>query len=379
MTHGPRLFQELVYLLVGIIALAGVTGLYFWLDLPVVSAAFTYLIVVVLLSLVSSFPSLVALSFIAVGCLDYFFTSPTFSLRMDYSQDIIAVAAFLITSLIVTGLVRRLRAAHDEQALASERLRDAQVQLAHIDRVATMGQLTASIAHEVNQPISATVTNAQAALRWLDRREPDLDEVRQALAGIVKAGNRALEVISRIRDLIKKGPLRTDGFEINEAVREVIEFARCEAVKNGVLVRTNLADGLPLVEGDRVQLQQVMLNLIINAIEAMSGIAEGPRKLVIKSGEAEHDGVFVEVQDFGPGLDTAALERAFEAFYTTKPGGLGMGLSICRSIIEAHGGSLRATANVPHGAIFRFTVPARGTVDDPLRPGRHQSAVRISA
>ena len=311
MTHGPRLFQELVYLLVGIIALAGVTGLYFWLDLPVVSAAFTYLIVVVLLSLVSSFPSLVALSFIAVGCLDYFFTSPTFSLRMDYSQDIIAVAAFLITSLIVTGLVRRLRAAHDEQALASERLRDAQVQLAHIDRVATMGQLTASIAHEVNQPISATVTNAQAALRWLDRREPDLDEVRQALAGIVKAGNRALEVISRIRDLIKKGPLRTDGFEINEAVREVIEFARCEAVKNGVLVRTNLADGLPLVEGDRVQLQQVMLNLIINAIEAMSGIAEGPRKLVIKSGEAEHDGVFVEVQDFGPGLDTAALERAF--------------------------------------------------------------------
>jgi C4-dicarboxylate-specific signal transduction histidine kinase len=367
MTHGPRLFQELVYLLVGIIALAGVTGLYFWLDLPLVSAAFTYLIVVVLLSFVSSFPSLIALSFIAVGCLNYFFAPPVFTFHVDYPEDITAMAALLITSFIVTGLVRRLRAAHDKQTLASERLRDAQVQLAHIGRVTTMGQLSASIAHEVNQPISATVINAEAALRWLDRPEPDLDEVRQALACIVKDGNRAAEVISRIRDLIKKKPLRTDRFEINEAVREVIEFTHGEAAKNGVLVRTNLSDGLPLIEGDRVQLQQVILNLIINAVEAMSGIAEGLRKLVIRSGEAEHDGVFVEVQDFGPGLDTAALERAFEAFYTTKPGGLGMGLSICQSIIEAHGGSLRATGNVPHGAIFRFTVPTRRTVDDPLR------------
>ena len=241
---------------------------------------------------------------------------------------------------------------------AEEARLDAQNQLAHVHRVTAMGQLAASIAHEVNQPIAATVTNAQAALRWLDRRPADLEEVRQALARIAKDGHRAAEVIDEIRALIKKAPPRKDRLEINGAIHEVIALTRGEAVKNGVSVQTELIDGLPLIEGDRVQLQQVILNLIINAFEAMSGISEGVRELLISTRKAEPDGVLVAVRDSGPGLAPATLERLFESFYTTKPGGLGLGLSICRSIIEAHGGRLWACANVPCGAIFQFAVPA---------------------
>ena len=223
-------------------------------------------------------------------------------------------------------------------------------------RLATMGQLTASIAHEVNQPIAATVTNAQAALRWLDRRPADLDEVRQALARIVDAGNRAGNVLGRIRDLIRKAPPRKDRLDVNRAIREVIELTRSEAIKHAVAVRTELADGLTIIPGDRVQLQQVILNLIINAVEAMSGTANGPRELRIGT-EQGSDAVLVAVRDSGPGLAPEALDRLFDSFYTTKPNGLGLGLSICRSIIEAHGGRLWASANVPSGAVFQFTLP----------------------
>ena len=245
-----------------------------------------------------------------------------------------------------------------ERKRAEEALRKVQMELAHANRVATMGQLTSSIAHEVSQPIAATIMSAQAALHWLDAEPPALEEVRQALERIVKNGSRAGEVIDKIRALIKKAPPRKDRLDINEAIREVIELTRGEAVKNGVSVQTDLADGLPLIEGDRVQLQQVILNLIINAVQAMSGMSEGPRELLISTGQAEPDGVLVAVQDSGPGMAPEMLERLFEAFYTTKAGGLGLGLSICRSIIEAHGGRLWASANVPHGAIFHFTVPA---------------------
>jgi C4-dicarboxylate-specific signal transduction histidine kinase len=237
-------------------------------------------------------------------------------------------------------------------------LREVQMELAHANRVATMGQLTASIAHEVNQPLAAAVTNAQAALRWLDGRPPDLREARQALARIVRDGNRAGEVIGRIRALIKKAPPRKDALAINEVIREVIELTHGEAVKNGISAQTQLAEGLPLIEGDRVELQQVILNLIINAVEAMSGAGEGSQELLISTGKAGSDGVFVAVRDSGSGLAPASFEHLFEAFYTTKPSGLGMGLSICRSIIEAHGGRLWATANLPQGAVFHFTVPA---------------------
>jgi PAS domain S-box-containing protein len=234
---------------------------------------------------------------------------------------------------------------------------DAQNKLAHANRVTTMGHLTASIAHEVNQPIAASVTNAQAALRWLDSQPPDLNEVRQALARIVKDGNRAGDVVGRIRDLTKKRPPRQDRLEINGTIREVIDLTHGEAVKSGVSVQTELTDGLPLIQGDRVQLQQVMLNLIINAVEAMSGVEEGSRELLISSAKAEFGGVLVAVRDSGPGLPPATLEHLFDAFYTTKSGGMGIGLSICRSIIEAHGGRVWATSNAPRGAVFQLNLP----------------------
>jgi PAS domain S-box-containing protein len=282
--------------------------------------------------------------------------------RKDGSRVPVLVGAALLEErrdegvAFVLDLTERKRA--EAQARESERrYHEAQMELVHANRVATMGQLTASIAHEVKQPIAATISNAQAGLRWLIREPPDLEEVRQALACIAKDGKRAGDVVGRIRDLIQKAPPRKDHFDLNGAIREVIELTRGEAVKNGVSVQTELTDNLPLIDGDRVQLQQVMLNLIINAVEAMSGLTEGPRELLISTGKAEMGGVLVTVRDSGPGLAPAALERLFEAFYTTKPNGLGMGLSICRSIIEAHHGRLWATANSPHGAVFQFTLP----------------------
>jgi PAS domain S-box-containing protein len=244
-----------------------------------------------------------------------------------------------------------------EHMLASEALRKAQLDLAHANRVATMGQLTASITHEVNQPITAAVTYALAARRWLSAEPPNFHEVDDALSLIVKEGNRAGEVVGRIRALIKKAPARKDAVEINDAILEVIALTRTEAANNSVSVRTQFAEGLPRVQGDRVQLQQVLLNLIINAIEAMRDVGEEERELLIST-RNEPDGVSVEVRDSGPGFAPETLEHVFEAFYTTKPGGLGLGLSICRSIIEAHNGQLWASPNVPRGAIFGFIAPA---------------------
>jgi PAS domain S-box-containing protein len=241
---------------------------------------------------------------------------------------------------------------------SERRYQEVQMELAHANRVATMGQLSASISHEMNQPIAAAATNAQAALRWLGARPPNLEEAREALRRIVENANRAGDVIGRIRALIKKAPPQKDSLEINDAILEVIALTRGEMVKTGVSVHTQLAKGLPQIQGDRVQLQQVILNLIVNAVEAMNGTAGGSRKLLISTSEPEPNGVLVAVEDSGPGLAPDRLERAFEAFYTTKPSGLGMGLSISRSIVEAHGGRLWATANLPQGAVFQFTVPA---------------------
>jgi PAS domain S-box-containing protein len=243
-----------------------------------------------------------------------------------------------------------------ERKRAQESLHKMQTELAHRNRVATMGQLAASTAHEVKQPIGATVTNAQAALRFLGRQPPDLEEARQALAQIVQDGMRAGDIVDGIRALTKKAPSRKERLDINTAIREVIALTSGEAVKNGVLVQTDLANGLPLIEGDRVQLQQVILNLTMNAVEAMSGVSGVARELLLSTRKAEPNGVLVGVCDSGPGLAAAIIERLFEAFYTTKPGGLGMGLSICRSIIEAHGGRLWASANVPRGATFEFSL-----------------------
>jgi PAS domain S-box-containing protein len=245
-----------------------------------------------------------------------------------------------------------------ERKRAEAAAREVQLELAHANRVATMGQLSASIAHEINQPIGAAITYAQAGLSWLRAKPPNLEEALQALDSIVESSVRAGEVIDRIRALFKKAPIRNERLDINDGIREVIELTRGEVVKNDVSVQTDLADSLPLIHGDRVQLQQVVLNLIINAVEAMSGAGDGKRELLISTRGVAPQGVLVRVRDSGPGLAPATLEHIFDAFYTTKPNGLGIGLPICRSIIEAHGGKLWANANVPHGAIFQFTVPA---------------------
>jgi C4-dicarboxylate-specific signal transduction histidine kinase len=246
-----------------------------------------------------------------------------------------------------------------ESTRRERQYREALLALAHANRVATIGQLTASITHEVNQPITAAVTYALAARRWLSAEPPNFSEVNEALAGIIKEGDRASEVIGRIRALMKKTPPRKDAVSINDAILEVVALTRTETANNGVSVRTQLAEGLPPVRGDRVQLQQVILNLIVNAVQAMSGVGEGARELQIGiEAVPSEGGVRVGVRDSGPGLSPESLSRLFEPFYTTKPEGMGMGLSICRSIIEAHGGRLWATPCDPQGALFQFTIPA---------------------
>jgi PAS domain S-box-containing protein len=261
-----------------------------------------------------------------------------------------------------------------ERRLAEEALRAIQAELAHAYRVTTMGQLTASIAHEVNQPIAAMVTNAQAALRWLRVQPPDLGEVRDSLGRIVEDGKRAGNVIGGIRTLINKSPPRKDQFDLNEAVLEMVALTRSEVLNHGILLQTGLAPGLPRVDGDRTQLQQVILNLILNAIEAMGGIDEGARELRINTERAAAGGVLVTVRDSGPGLDPEDVEQVFTAFYTTKPKGMGMGLAICRSMVEAHGGRMWASENEPRGAVFQFTLPLQCDESIPAQHVRPNSA-----
>ena len=233
----------------------------------------------------------------------------------------------------------------------------AEAELTHANRVATMGQLAASIAHEVNQPIAATLLNAANALRWLDREPPNLEKTRQSIDRIVSDGKRATDIVSRIRDFSRKAPAQQQYLEVNEIILEITRLARVAMSEHGVSMTMQLSEGLPRIFGDRVQLQQVILNLVMNAIEAMSEVGEESRELLIGTGATDLDGVLVTVSDSGSGLPHANPGRIFEAFYTTKSGGLGMGLSICRSIVEAHGGRLWATPNQPRGAVFCMMLP----------------------
>jgi len=253
--------------------------------------------------------------------------------------------------------IEDLRRAEEELRRREAHLRDAQMELAHANRVTTTGQLAASIAHEVSQPISAALTNANAARRWLGAEPLDLEEVRQALDRIIRDGGRASDIIGRIRALVRKAPPLNDQLNINETILEVIALTRSELRRSGTSLQTQLAEGLPLISADRVQLQQVMLNLILNAVEAMSGSSTKVRELLIRTGQDGPGSVLVAVQDSGPGLRPESLHRLFDAFYTTKADGLGMGLSICRSIVEAHGGRVWAVPNIPQGAAFQFTLP----------------------
>jgi PAS domain S-box-containing protein len=251
---------------------------------------------------------------------------------------------------------------------AEEQLNLARAELAHVTRVTTMGELTATIAHEVSQPLTGLVSSGNACLRWLAADPPNLEAARRAVERIVNDGSRAGEVISRIRAMVRKSPPRRDQLNINDTIMEVIALIRSELQQNGISLRAELSNDLPLVLGDRIQLQQVILNLIVNAIEAMSGVGRLQRELLVASVQDGSNDVLVTVRDSGTGLDRTTLDHLFEAFYTTKAHGMGMGLAISRTIIEAHGGQLWATPNVPQGAVFRFRLPTDGEVTT-LAPG----------
>jgi PAS domain S-box-containing protein len=253
-----------------------------------------------------------------------------------------------------------------------ERLRQLESDLAHMNRLSMMGELAASLAHEIAQPIGAAHNNARAAMNFLDRSPPDSGQVREALACVVDDAGRAANILDRIRDQIKKAPPRKESVDLNQAINDVTALAQGAIIKNGVSVQTRFTEGLPHVQADCVQLQQVVLNLILNAVEAMSSVKKGARELSISTEKNQTGNVLVAVRDSGPGIDSEHIEQVFEAFYTTKSSGVGMGLSICRSIIEAHGGRLWAEANAPRGAVFQFTLPTESEFKDSLQAA-HQA------
>ena len=288
---------------------------------------------------------LVSFACMALTVLSFFLTesgSPTTGL-INCGISLLAIAA-------TTFLVLKIESA---ELTAQE----AKAQLAHIARVTTLGELTASIAHEVNQPLTATVINANASLHFLAAQPPNLEEARQAIECIAKDASRASDVVARVRSLAKRTPPQKELLNINETVREVIILTASEMQSSHVFLRTQFFGDLPLILGDRVQLQQVILNLILNAIEAMNGVAEGSRELFVSTAADGSNAVLVAISDTGPGLEPGKTDSLFDAFYTTKRDGMGMGLAISRSIIEAHGGRVWAEPNASRGAVFKFTLP----------------------
>lgn len=334
-----------------------------------------------------TWPGLVAVVF-ATLLLDFYFVSPVRAFAV-HTADIPYLAQFVLPALLSSWFVRKrkeaeaaLKEARDqldvkvqertaqlrrtneqlqseiaERKRAEEAVHKTQADLAHLTRVMTMTELATSIAHEVNQPLAAIVTNGAAGMRWLAVEPPNLERARDSMTRIINEGNRASKVIQRIRALSKKASLQKSVLGINEVIQDVIALVGTELAKNRVLLTCELKPELPSVFGDRVQLQQVILNLIMNGIEAMEGVTQRSRELLVKSETRDCGQVLVSVRDSGMGLDTQQLEHIFEAFFTTKPEGVGMGLSISRTIIEAHGGRLWATANSGPGATFQFTLP----------------------
>jgi C4-dicarboxylate-specific signal transduction histidine kinase len=271
--------------------------------------------------------------------------------------------ALVVAGITFVILAVALIASLSEQKRAEEALRRAQADLAHVNRVTTMGELTSSLAHEVNQPIAAAVMNADACLRWLDGNTPNLEEARASAMRIVENGRRAAEIISRIRVLFGKGVLKRELVDVNEVIREMIDLMRGEATRYSISVLAELAADLPKVMGDRVQLQQVVMNLIVNSIDAMKDV-HGTRELALKSQRAENEQITVRVSDTGVGLPPQQKDQIFNAFFTTKVHGTGMGLSISRSIVESHSGRLWAADNSPRGASFCFTLPTNTEADE---------------
>jgi C4-dicarboxylate-specific signal transduction histidine kinase len=263
---------------------------------------------------------------------------------------------FLVATLLVTGLMEMKRRAEKGRSRAQEALRLAQSDLAHVNRVTTMGELTVSLAHEINQPIAAAITDANTCLRWLKRDQPDLEEAREAASRVVKDATRAAEIVGRVRLLFKKGAPQRERIDVNHIIQEMIVLLRNEASRHSVSVRMDLTTDLPWIMGDRVQLQQVLMNLMSNSIDAMKD-GQGTRELTVQSQRADDDYLQMSVSDTGVGLPPQQADQIFNAFYTTKPHGTGMGLRISRSIVESHGGRLWASNNTSRGATFYFTLP----------------------
>jgi C4-dicarboxylate-specific signal transduction histidine kinase len=316
------------------------------------TAGFLLLVVVVVISIQGNYVCSVVLSVTAVGCLVFFFSSPIFNFRVEKQEDVIALFAFLTTSIIITGLSARIR------KMSEDELHHTRAELARFARVAILGELTASIAHEVNQPLAGVVSSGDACRRWLANRPPNIERANQSLERVIRDADRARKIVERVRGLARKAPPQKAAVSVREALREVIVLTRGEVEQNQIRVEAQFADDLPLVWADRIQLQQVCLNLILNAIEAIKDdLHGGPRNLLVRAEKDPTDSVLLTVSDTGAGLDSEKTEHIFSAFYTTKPEGMGMGLAISRSIIEAHGGRLWASDNVPRGAKFQFTLP----------------------
>jgi signal transduction histidine kinase len=352
-----RLWKSTQQFLLGASGLALLTLICFRFHVNSTTVALLYLIVIGLVSLQGNFVSSAIISIIAYLCLDAFFTAPLFALGMNQILDVVAPITYVTSALVITRLVSRVRKLNEERQRAEETLRKSQAELAHVTRVMTMGEFAASIAHEINQPLAAVVNNASACLRWLASDSPDLEEAREAAQAVVRDGKRAGEVISRIRAILKKNDPEKEPVDISRAIRDVVSLVRDEALQNDVNLHLELTEELPNVWGDRVQLQQVILNLMMNGIEATAKLTDRPREILIRCHRNGSDKVAISVQDSGIGIDAQNVESIFDAFYTTKAHGLGMGLAISRSIIEGHGGELWATPNGGGGATFQFTLP----------------------
>jgi C4-dicarboxylate-specific signal transduction histidine kinase len=367
-----RVWRTVADCLFASVALAVLTFVAFRLRASTATAALLFFFFILLVSLWARFATAVLSCILAVLCFNYFFAPPDLDLRVSNPEDIAIVIAFSTTGLVISRLVSRIRERSAELKQTNEQLRaemverrsaeeayyKAQAELAHVTRIMTMGELAASLAHELNQPIAAAVTDANTCIRWLTRDPPELKEAHEAASRIVKDAKRAAEIISRVRLLFKKGKTQRELVDVNEIIREMIVLLRGEITRCNILVGTDLTPDLPQIIGDRVQVQQVLVNLIINSIDAMKD-ADGTRELAIKSQWTENEEVVVSVTDNGVGLPPRQVEQIFDPFFTTKPHGTGMGLRISRTIIESHGGRLWAVDNSPRGASFSFTLPTK--------------------